>query len=88
MIANQKISEIQRRGYCVLRSQFPRDAVEACRDAFWPLLLTYLSSHGHEPNRGAHRHFLPMHFTPPCFAAEFFFNTEVLDVVCGVMGGK
>jgi hypothetical protein len=86
MIASGKISEIQQRGYCVLRSQFSKGAVDACRDAFWPLLLTYLKNHGHEANRGSYRHFLPMPFAPPCFAAEFFFKTEVLDVVCGVMG--
>jgi len=62
--------------------------IGACRDAFWPILLTYLKNHGHEPNRGPYRHFLPMPFDPPCFAPEFFCDTEILNVVRGAMGSR
>jgi hypothetical protein len=40
------------------------------------------------PNRGPHRHFLPMPFTPPCFAPEFFFDDEVLRVVRAAMDDR
>jgi hypothetical protein len=80
-----KIVEIQDKGYCVLRQRFARPLIDSCRDAFWPVLHAYLEAHGHEPNRGPHRHFLPMPFEPPCFAPEFFFDNEVLSIVRGVM---
>ena len=62
--------------------------IDACREAFWPLLLAYLKVHGHEPNRGPHRHFLPMPFTQPCFTPEFFFDKEVLSIARGVMDDR
>jgi len=83
-----KINEIRERGYCVLRGCFARAQVEACGRAFRPVLMAYLESHGHEPNRGPHRHFLPMPFDPPCFAPEFFFDGETLGIVRGLMGER
>jgi hypothetical protein len=83
MIDN-KITEIQDRGYGILREHFARPLIDACRDAFWPVLLTYLENHGHEPNRGPHRHFLPMPFEPPCFVPAFFFDHQVLSIVRSV----
>src|SRR5712692_1227097 len=80
-----KIIEVQDKGYCILRDHFASPLIDACRDAFWPLLLAYLKSCGNEPNRGAHRHFLPMPFERPCFAPELFFDNEVLNIVRGVM---
>ena len=58
------------------------------KTGFWPVLLTYLQNHRHEPNRGAHRHFLPMPFEPPCFVPEFFFDAQVLSIVHGVMDDR
>jgi hypothetical protein len=84
----EKIIEIQDKGYCVLRAHFAGPMIDACRDAFWPVLLAYLRIHGHESNRGPHRHFLPMPFEPPCFAPDFFFDTEVLSIVRGVMDDR
>jgi ectoine hydroxylase-related dioxygenase (phytanoyl-CoA dioxygenase family) len=82
------ISEIRHRGYCILRQHFARPWIDACRNTFWPILLAYLQAHGHEPNRGPQRHYLPMPFEPPCFAPEFFFDDEVLCIVRRVMGDK
>jgi hypothetical protein len=83
-----KITEIRDKGYCILREHFARPVIDACRDAFWPVLLAYLKACGHEPNRGPHRHFLPMPFEPPCFAPDFFFDNEVLSIVRGVMDDR
>jgi ectoine hydroxylase-related dioxygenase (phytanoyl-CoA dioxygenase family) len=83
-----RVAELHDRGYCILRGHFARPLLDACRDAFWPVLLGYLGSHGHEPNRGAHRHFLPMPFTPPCFAPSFFFDDEVLRLVRSALGDR
>jgi hypothetical protein len=82
------IGLIQDQGYCILRSHFPRTTIDACRDVFWPALLDYLETHRHQPNRGPHRHFLPMPFEPPCFAPEFFFDPDVLRIVRGVLDDR
>lgn len=81
------ISEFRDQGFCVLRGHVPCGLVTACRDAFWPRLLAYLQS-GHASNRGPHRHFLPMPFDRPCFAAELFFDAEVLRIVRGLMDNR
>jgi Phytanoyl-CoA dioxygenase (PhyH) len=84
----EKIAELQRNGYCVLRGHLPKALVDACRVAFWPILLRYRENRRHEPNRGYHRHFLPMPFEPPCFTPEFFFDPEALHIVRGVLGPR
>ncbi len=81
-------AELEDRGFCVLRGHFARPLVEACRAAFWPVLLEYVTRHEDQPNRGPHRHFLPMPFTAPCFAPEFFFDAEVLRIVRKTMGDR
>lgn len=83
-----KIVELRERGFCVLKAHFPKSLVEAVREALWPLLLDYLEKHRDQPNRGPHRYFLPMPFKRPCFAPEFFFDTEVLRIVRSVMDGR
>ncbi|HEV7505829.1 MAG TPA: phytanoyl-CoA dioxygenase family protein [Thermoanaerobaculia bacterium] len=86
MIAIQdKLIELQVKGYCVLRDHFERPLIDACRDAFWPILQAYLETHGHAPNRGPHRHYLPMPLRPPVFAPELFFDPDVLGVVRAMM---
>ena len=85
MFARDHLAELQDRGFCVLKAHFTRSSVEACRKAFWPILLGYLETHAEEPNRGPHRHFLPMPFDSPCFAPEFFFDTRVLGIVRAAM---
>jgi len=86
--AADSIQEIQDRGYCVLSAHLPQRLIDDCRDAFWPVLLAYLEAHGHEPNRGPHRHFLPIPFDVPCYAPEFFFDPGILSIVRGVMGDR
>jgi ectoine hydroxylase-related dioxygenase (phytanoyl-CoA dioxygenase family) len=80
-----KITELQQNGFCVLRAHFRSALIDACREALWPILLEYLKGHVEAPNRGPHRHFLPMPFDPPCFTPEFFCDTGVLSVVRGAM---
>jgi ectoine hydroxylase-related dioxygenase (phytanoyl-CoA dioxygenase family) len=80
------IRGFQTRGFCVLRNHFDPQLIEACRNAFWPRLLAYIKAA--EPNRGPHRHFLPMPFEPPCFTPKFFFDPDVLAVVRGLMDDR
>ena len=86
MNARDKIAELEQKGFCVLGRQFARPLIEACREAFWPILLDYLKEHGEKPNRGPHRHYLPMPFQHPCFSPEFFFDADVLNIIHGAMG--
>lgn len=85
-MTNSKVLELNENGYCVLRAHFPQNLIEACREAFWPVLLTHRKIQ--EPNRGPHRHYLPMPFEKPCFAPEFFFDPDILAVICGAMGQR
>src|SRR5580704_4353929 len=84
-MTNDPLLEIQKNGYCVLERHLSQDLIGACREVFWPILLEYLNAHREAANRGPHRHFLPMPFTPPCFAPEFFFDNEVLRIVRATM---
>ena len=88
MDASDTINELNENGFCVLKGHFAPPLIEACRKAFWPTWLEYLEKHSAEPNRGPHRHFLPMPFQPPCFAPEFFFDPCILSIVQGVMGAR
>jgi hypothetical protein len=85
VIAKQKLLELEENGYCILKAHLPTGVIEACKEAFWPVLLRYLNDHGGEPNRGPHRHFLAMPFNRPCFALEFFFDPDILAIVRSVM---
>jgi hypothetical protein len=77
------LDELRGNGYCVLPRRLESSAIEACRDAFWPILLDYIGTH--EANRGPNRHYLPMPFERPYFDNRFFFDEEVLSVVRGAM---
>src|SRR5580704_9695472 len=87
-MTEDNLRRIQEDGYCILKGHFPTSIVNRCREAFWPVLLDYLEVHRELPNRGPHRHFLPMPFTPPCFAPEFFYDDEVLRVVRSAMDDR
>jgi hypothetical protein len=80
------LAELSEKGFCVLRQHFPFSIIDACRKAFWPVLLEYVNTR--EANRGPRRHFMPMPFHRPCFAPEFFFDAEVLDIVRGAMDSR
>ena len=88
MSHDDNIARLKDQGFCVLKAQYTKTLVAACRQAFWPILLSYLESHHLHPNRGPHRHSLPMPFEPPCFAPEFFFDADVLSIVHGVLGER
>ena len=85
MDIRDKIAELRENGFCILKAHLSRSAVEACRAAFWPALLGHLRTHAGQPNRGPHRHFLPMPFEPPCFNPAFFFDPEVLGIVHDIL---
>jgi len=52
VLDQQEISELQQKGFCVLRAHLPAPLIDACREAFWPILLDYLERHRDAPNRG------------------------------------
>jgi hypothetical protein len=86
--AGDRVEELQDRGFCVLKAHFDKTLIQSCREGFWPVLLEYLVENRDKPNRGEHRHFLPMPFEPPCFAPEFFFDTGILGIVHGIMDDR
>ena len=88
MSIEENLATLSDKGFCVLRAHLSKSLIHECREAFWLILLDYIEQHGDAPNRGPHRYFLPMPFTPPCFAPEFFFDARVLSMVHGVMDGR
>ena len=84
----ERISEIQDMGFCVLKAHFAQSAIQSCREAFWPILLDFLEKNRDKPNRGENRHFLAMPFEPPCFAPEFFFDSDLLGILRGAMDDR
>lgn len=87
MIENN-LSELRDKGYCVLKNQFRPSLINDCRQAFWPVMTQYLENYGQQPNRGVHRHFLPMPFSPPCFSPELFFNEAIMSIITGILGDR
>ena len=65
MPVEDKIAELQDRGFCVLKAQFAKSLVEACREGLWPILLEYIEGHRDQPNRGPHRHLWRCHLSRP-----------------------
>jgi ectoine hydroxylase-related dioxygenase (phytanoyl-CoA dioxygenase family) len=86
MSKRDPLADLVQCGYCVLSQHFARRIIEACRAAFWPILLAHLASR--DANRGPCRYFLPMPFERMCFAEEFFFDPVVLEVVRAAMGDR
>lgn len=87
-MTKEAISELNEKGFCVLKHQLPPELINACRDKFWPILLDHIDTHRDNPNRGPHRHFLPMPFEIPCFHPRFFFDDDVLSIVRDAMGER
>jgi ectoine hydroxylase-related dioxygenase (phytanoyl-CoA dioxygenase family) len=82
------IKDFQANGYCILKQRLAPALIDACRQAFWLRLQRYLEIHSKEPNRGPNRHFVPMPFDRPCFAPEFFFHEELMQMVRTLMGDR
>ncbi len=80
------LQDLQTNGYTLLKSAFPTDLIQACARAFEPILIAQIATH--EPNRGPHRHYLPMSFDPPCFDPQFFFHSEILSLVEATLGPR
>jgi hypothetical protein len=87
-MTKDSLLDIRENGYCILRQHFSQPLIDACREAFWPILLAHIEAHRDTANRGPYRHFLPMPFTAPCFVPEFFFDETVLRIMRGAMGDR
>lgn len=80
------IEAVRTDGFCILRDQLPRAAVEAVRDAFAPLLEAHVREHDDHPNRGPRRHYIPLPFRPPFYHPAFFNNDAIIAIISGVFG--
>jgi ectoine hydroxylase-related dioxygenase (phytanoyl-CoA dioxygenase family) len=78
------VEHLRSRGFAVLRSHLPSELIHACHDGFagpWDSFLAGSPS----PNRGPHRHFVPMPFELPWFSERFFADPDILQIVRAVM---
>jgi len=86
-LIDQKFAELQEDGFCVLHNHYPKPLLRTVHDAFEPILAEHLRTNRDNPNRGPN-HYFPMPFDPPCFAPEFFFDTDVLGMAQSLMDEK
>ena len=62
----EKVEQILVDGFCILRNQFPRSAIEDCNEAFALILRDYVVEHADNPNRGPARHYIALPFERRC----------------------
>ena len=73
-------------GFCILRDQFPIPAIEACNEAFAPILRDYVAEHADNPNRGPCRHYITLPFEPPLYNPCFFDDNTVIAIASQILG--
>ena len=81
-----KVEQILVEGFCILRDQFPKPAIEAGNQAFAPILLDYVAEHADNPNRGPARHYIPLPFEPPLYNPCFFDDDTIIAIASQVLG--
>ena len=81
----EAILELREKGFCVLKGHLEQSLIRTCKARFWPTLLAYINANRLAPNRGPHRHFLPVPFDGTGFFPELFFDDLVLRIVRGTM---
>ena len=79
------VEEVLTRGHCLLENQFPRDAVEACRAGFLPL-LEEVAGRIPEGNRGPNRWAIGLPFAPPFYHSAFFLDETVNRICSRILG--
>ena len=79
------VEEVLTRGHCLLENQFPRDAVEACRAGFLPL-LEEVAGRIPEGNRGPNRWAIGLPFAPPFYQSAFFLDETVNRICSRILG--
>src|SRR5215203_5840242 len=80
------VDQTLRDSYCVLPEHFPRQTLEAWREAFTPLLDEHMRREGHLRNRGAARYYVTLPFRAPFADPALFEDDDVLAVVEGLVG--
>ncbi len=79
------VAEILDIGHCILPGHFPRPAVEACHQAFLPLLRD-VAARIPEGNRGPKRWAIGLPFGPPLYHSVFFDDDTVTQIVGRILG--
>ncbi len=87
-MAKELILELREKGFCVLKGHLEQSLIRTCKARFWPTLLAYINANRLAPNRGPHRHFLPVPFDGTGFFPELFFDDLVLRIVRGTMDDR
>ena len=51
----QKAAEVLEEGFCILPQHFPKELMQACNEAFLPILEEHATQIAENPNRGRWR---------------------------------
>ena len=79
------VAEVLDTGHCVLRSHFPRAALEECCQAF-QTLLEDVAARIPDGNRGPNRWAIGLPFAPPFYHSAFFNDDTVIEIVSRILG--
>ena len=82
----EKVEQILVDGFCILQDRFPISAIEACNEAFAPILRDYVAEHADNPNRGPSRHYITLSFEPPLYNPCFFDDDTIIAIASQVLG--
>jgi len=85
MDIEQCVKQVLVDGCCLLKDHFPRQAVEACRQGFLPLLEQAVGRVP-EGNRGHNRWAIGLPFAPPFYHSAFFVDEAVNEVCRRILG--
>ena len=83
----EKANEIRQLGFCILRRHFPQSLMQACNQAFAPILRNYLESRANaDPNRGPNRHYIPLPLNPPFYDPRIFDDDSIAAIITQILG--
>ena len=82
----EKVDEIRHEGFCILRRHLPRDLMQACNEAFAPILQDHATEIADNPNRGPMRHYISLPFKPPFYDRRIFDDDAIHAILAEILG--
>jgi len=84
--ARARADEVRETSVTILRGLIPAPTIEAWNAAFQPLLQAAVARDGHDPNRGAHRHYVTLPFQDLWADPRIVDNDAIMAVVEDLVG--
>ena len=78
--------QIREVGFCVLPGHLPRVLMQACNEAFAPILAAHMHEIAQNPNRGPRRHYIALPLTAPFYDPRIFADETIVAIVERLLG--